>query len=333
MRRRLVVVIGVLVAVLLAWVTTAGAVATYVRIGGTDRFDTAVVVANQLLTPPVTTVYVASGDNFPDALTAGAAAAHVGGPVLLTHGTTLPDGTKNEIVALKPTNVVIVGGPAAVSDAVKAAIAAAVPTATVVRIGASVGTRYDTAVALSKQSFSPNVPILFVANGLTFPDSLAGSAAAGTLGGPVLLAPPSGPVSQSFVDEIGRLHPKKLVLLGGYNGITQLQGTYIGSYASSATVSRESGDDRYGTAVAVSQASFSPGVASVFLTSGETFPDGLAAGAIAGGRHVPLLLTRKDCLPQAVADEISRLNPAQVYVVGGTGSVAYPLDVPPPICT
>ena len=191
----------------------------------------------------------------------------------------------------------IVGGPATVSDAVKAAIAAAVPTATVIRVGASVGTRYDTAVALSKQSFSPNVPIVYVASGETFPDSLAGSAAAGTrrrAGAPRTVP---GPLSQSFVDELARLHSKKVILLGGYGSISQLQGTYIGSNAGTATVTRVSGADRYGTAVAVSKDAFGPGVASVFLTSGETFPDGLAAGAIAGGRHVPLLLTHKDCLP------------------------------------
>ena len=337
MRRRLVLAIGVVLAATLGLVTTAGAVAQYVRIGGTDRFDTAVALANQMLTPPAATVYVASGDNFPDALAASAAAAHVGGPVLLTHATTLPDGTKNEIIALKPSKVVVVGGPGAVSDAVKTAISdaakSAVPSATVVRVGADVGTRYDTAAALSSSAFDPNVPVVYVASGETFPDSLSGSAAAGTLGGPVLLVPPSGPLPSSFANELSRLHPNKVVLLGGFGAISQTQGAYIGSNAGTATVSRLSGDDRYGTSVAISKATFSPGVASVFLTSGENYPDGLAAGAIAGGRHVPLLVTHKDCLPKAVADEITRLDPSQVYVVGGTGSVAYALDSPPPICS
>ena len=337
MRRRFLIAIAVVLAATLGWVTTAGAVVQYVHVQGTDRFDTAVVLANQMLNPPVPTVYVASGDNFPDALAAGAAAAHVGGPVLLTHANALPDGTKNELIALKASKVVIVGGTSTVSDAVKNAISdaakSAVPNATISRIGASVGTRYDTAAALSQSAFPADVPVVYVASGETFPDSLAGSAAAGALGGPVLLAPPTGPLPKSFADELARLHPAKVVLLGGYDTISQLQGTYIGSASGTATVTRVKGDDRYATAVAVSKDAFTPGVTSVFLTSGDTYPDGLAAGAIAGGRKVPLLLTKKTCLPQSVADELTRLDPSQVYVVGGTSSVAYSVDSPPPTCS
>jgi putative cell wall-binding protein len=47
---------------------------------------------------------------------------------------------------------------------------------------------------------------------------------------------------------------------------------------------------------------------------------------------VPVLLTRKSCLPQHVADEIATLDPSQVYVIGGTNAVSYSLDDAPPIC-
>jgi putative cell wall-binding protein len=333
MRRRFLLVIGVVLAVAVGGTTAAGAVVTYVRVQGTDRYDTAVVLANQFVTSPSATVYVASGETFPDALAASAAAAHVGAPVLLTHPGSLPTGTHDELVALKPTTVVIVGGTAAVSDAVKTAIKTAVPDASVLRVGtSSVGTRYDTAAALSQSAFGTDVPVAYIASGETFPDALSGAAAAGTLGGPVLLVQPTGAESQSFVNELQRLHPARIVLLGGYNAISLQQEAYIQSQVA-VTVTRISGNDRYETSVAVSADAFDPGVPSVFLTTGENYPDGLAAGAIAGAAHVPVLLTHKTCLPQSVADEITRLDPAQVYVIGGTGAIAYPVDSPPPICS
>jgi putative cell wall-binding protein len=333
MRRRFLVATAVVLATTVAGMSAADALVQYVRVQGTDRFDTAVALAHQFVTSPSATVYVATGDAFPDALAASAAAAHVNAPVLLTHPGSLPDGTRAELSELAPTKVVVVGGPNAVSDTVKAAIQAAVPAATVSRVGASVGTRYDTAAALSLSVFSPEVPVAYVASGETFPDALSGSAAAGTLGGPVLLVQPSGPESQSFVDELQRLKPAKVVLLGGYSAITQIQGTYIQQQMGTTPVERVSGADRYETSVAVSVGAFSPDVPFLFLTTGENFPDGLAAGAIAGAKHVPVLLTRKTCVTQKVADEITRLNPAQVYVIGGTAAVSYSLDSPPPICS
>jgi putative cell wall-binding protein len=59
----------------------------------------------------------------------------------------------------------------------------------------------------------------------------------------------------------------------------------------------------------------------VFLVTGEAFADGLAAGAVAGARDVPVLLTRKACMPTVIAMELTRLNPGQVYILGGTDVV------------
>jgi putative cell wall-binding protein len=75
--------------------------------------------------------------------------------------------------------------------------------------------RYDTAVAVSKATYpSAGVPVAYVANGLTFPDALAGAAAAGKLGGPVLLTPAKG-LTSSVKNELARLKPQRIVVLGG----------------------------------------------------------------------------------------------------------------------
>jgi putative cell wall-binding protein len=60
----------------------------------------------------------------------------------------------------------------------------------------------------------------------------------------------------------------------------------------------------------------------VYLATGLVFPDSLAAGPVAGRAPGPVLLTGPTALPPQVAAELRRLNPAQVIIVGGPGSVS-----------
>lgn len=90
----------------------------------------------------------------------------------------------------------------------------------------------------------------------------------------------------------------------------------------SPPTSRVEGADRYATAAAASARFFRPGVDVVYLASGETFPDALAAGPLAAHDGAPLLLTARDQLPRATRDELRRLAPDQVVVVGGEVAVS-----------
>jgi putative cell wall-binding protein len=55
--------------------------------------------------------------------------------------------------------------------------------------------------------------------------------------------------------------------------------------------------------------------------TGRDFPDALAAGAAAAKGTGPVLLVDGDRIPQAIADELSRLRPGAITVVGGTAAV------------
>lgn len=69
----------------------------------------------QDVTVNVSTVIVASTENYPDALAASAAASKVGAPVLLTENDTLSQDMTDTIDAFNPDEVVLVGGPAVLS--------------------------------------------------------------------------------------------------------------------------------------------------------------------------------------------------------------------------
>ena len=66
------------------------------------------------------------------------------------------------------------------------------------------------------------------------------------------------------------------------------------------------GPDRYATSALLSASVFPANVPFVFVVTGANFPDGLAAGAVGGGRDAPVLLTMKDCMPQTVSAELAR---------------------------
>ncbi|NYF09841.1 YVTN family beta-propeller protein [Leifsonia sp. AK011] len=87
------------------------------------------------------------------------------------------------------------------------------------------------------------------------------------------------------------------------------------------TSERVAGADRYATAVRASEAAFEPGVETVYIATGLNYPDALAAGAVAAKSASPILLTRPDALPTVVANELTRLDPDNIVVLGGTGTV------------
>lgn len=85
---------------------------------------------------------------------------------------------------------------------------------------------------------------------------------------------------------------------------------------------RMAGTDRYSTSQAISKNNFSQRGQAVFLATGSTFPDALAAGPAAGLQGAPVLLTAPNGLSAAAAQELDRLRPTTVYVMGGTGAVS-----------
>ena len=85
---------------------------------------------------------------------------------------------------------------------------------------------------------------------------------------------------------------------------------------------RLGGADRYATAVAVSRSIAPSGTREVVLATGGAFPDALAAGPLAAKLAGVLLITSSTKLPPAVRDELARLKPRRITVVGGAGAVS-----------
>ncbi|WP_136707377.1 cell wall-binding repeat-containing protein [Agromyces sp. H66] len=183
--------------------------------------------------------------------------------------------------------------------------------------------RYETAVELSKYAFPGDgpvgVPVAYLATGANYPDALA--AAAATQGaGPVLLVP--GPsIPQEVLDELERLAPAKLEIVGG-RAIVSDAVMEAASVAAGVTAERRAGDDRYETAAELSKHTFDEGVPVAYVATGANFPDALAAGAAGAQLGGPVLLTPGTALSPATKEEIERLKPQRIVIVGGSGVIS-----------
>ena len=288
------------------------------RLAGVDRYGTAVAVSANLLQPGVGTMIVANGEGFADALGGTAAAGHLGGSLLLTTPTALPASVGTELARVGPAKIIVLGGTAAVSDAVLAAIQAKVPSAEVTRIGGV--DRYATAADLSQAVYPDGASTVFIASGAAYPDGLAGGAQAARLGAPLLLSDPLK-LSPATLAELKRLAPTTVYLLGGTASLSNAVATAVGAAVPAATVTRLGGADRYATSVAISGLQ-DPGVPVVYVAAGTNFPDGLSGAAAAGELGGPLLLTMPGGLPTSVGTELARLKPRRVVVLGGSGAVS-----------
>lgn len=288
----------------------AGAVERVDRIAGVDRYTTAVEVS-RYYGPGVPIVFLATGENFPDALAAGPAAIVAGGPVLLTGRDSLPEPVHGALDRLDPINVVVLGGPNVISDNVLLQ-AQNYASGTARRVSGA--DRFETAAAIAA-NFPTPAPVVYVANGLNFPDALAAGPTAGALDGPLLLVQPDG-IPPSTAAQLDRLDPRVIVIVGGTSSVSAEVEQQLFAYG---PVTRHSGADRYATAAAVSAGSYVAPVSTVFLATGSNFPDALAGGALAGLTVAPVLLVRQDCIPQVVMNEIQRLQPRQVVLLGGEG--------------
>lgn len=183
--------------------------AEVIRLSGDSRFETAAAIARFFATDaPV--AFVATGRGFADALAGGAAAAHIGAPILLTDRDTLPEATADALRELGVGEIIVLGGDAAVSPAVFNSLRAIVPN---VRRIAGVD-RFSTATAIAADAFPPTLTSTYLATGGNFPDALAGASAAGMAGSPLMLTQqncvPSG--VRALIEE---RDPEVLVLLGG----------------------------------------------------------------------------------------------------------------------
>ena len=185
------------------------------------------------------------------------------------------------------------------------------------------GTRYGTAAAVA-ETFGTDVPVVYVALGQDFPDAVSGAARAGLEQGPVLLTR-TGSLPPVTASALAGLNPARIVVLGGSEAVSDEVLTVLEDYTDGA-VTRVAGTNRYGTSAQIA-ALYPDDTSTVFVATGEEFPDALTGGPIAVGSSAPVLLTRPDSLPDSTIAQLERLTPERIVILGGTLAVSAQVQV------
>lgn len=288
------------------------------RIAGADRYDQS-VKASKAGGDSSSIVFLASGEKFADALSASAIAGGWEAPLLLTPAAAAPPEVLAEIDRLGAETVVVVGGPASVSQHVLDQLATVVTPAGVHRIGGA--DRYEVSRNLITDPLNDILGLrdIYVAAGGNFPDALSAAPAAALINSAVLLVDGSETAltlaeKQLLTDlSVTRVH-----IVGGPLSVSAALQADLGK---SFITDRADGADRYEASKALIDSAF-PTADVVYLASGEVFPDALSGGALAGEMHAPLAITGKTCINRSTAMTIGRLAPSTIVLLGGTATLA-----------
>lgn len=297
------------------------------RLSGPSRFETAVAVSEAFFEPNAPgdvrtpAVFITNGYNFPDALSAGPAAALLGAPILLVTPTSVPAAVIDEIERIDPPTIYILGGPPAVSEGVADQLAAY---GDVVRISGP--DRYSTSRAIAEEFFTgEDIYTAYFATGLNFPDALAAGPAAANEFGPVILHNGlAGAVDAGTAGLIADLDIERIVIAGSSVVVTTALERSLFAQPSVDEIARRAGVNRYDTGKKINGGDGAYGIAGsfdvadhVFLATGVGFPDALAGSSVAGALDAPIYLVQPNCVPVAVIEELLRLQPKYIWLLGG----------------
>ncbi|MFF1572925.1 cell wall-binding repeat-containing protein [Leifsonia sp. NPDC058292] len=289
------------------------------RLSGVDRFGTAAAISQAFFgqTHP-DVVYIANGLSYPDALSASAAAAWEGGPLLLVTPTSVPTSVVSELQRMQPSRIVVVGGTGAVSDTVLNSLKQFA--GEVDRVSGI--DRYATSLAISKYAFPPSRNSVFLATGANYPDALVAGSAAGYQGSPLILVKgTAATLDDATKTEIERLTPLRNYIVGGTGSVSAGVQNSVEQLPGATTVLRLGGIDRYHTAQAVNGEVF-PFADTAYMANGLGFADALAVSAVAGVNGAPLLLSTYACMPYDEEVQSADMGVSTYWTVGGTAALS-----------
>lgn len=283
-----------------------------IRFAGLERVETSILVADGLKkswsVEKFKNIIVASGSDYPDALTGSYLAKVKEAPVILVRMDKDTELMAKEYIddnLQKGGTVYILGGVGAVSERFEKSIGKQ----NVKRLYGD--NRYQTNLAILDEAEINSEEIL-ICSGKDYADSLSASA----VGKTIML------VGDNFTGEQSKylkgLDTNQIYIVGGIGAVNKNIENNSKKYAN---VARVYGDNRYTTSVAVAKKFFKKKCENIVLARAYDFPDGLSGGPLAMAIGSPLLLVEnigyRDTAEYAGKAEVNR-----VAVLGGPSLIS-----------
>ena len=285
------------------------------RISGSNRFSTAVEVS-KMNYKKSETVILANSEKATDILTTSPLAESLECPVLYTKDNAIPEETISEMERLGVKRVIVIGGKKSVSDSVFKELSSKYE---LNRVAGS--DRFDTANKIAKEVVkrSSEKKKAIMVSSESYVDALTISSLATKENIPIVITN-SKNLSEKTEEFLKNNEIKEIVYVGGNNSIsnevqkeTEKKGI--------KTVARYAGKDRYETATIISNNVRPDSDFSVYV-NGENLSDAITANSLCANLKSPILLVKKDTIPDPVKKTMDGKARFNRIIVGGENSVS-----------
>lgn len=285
------------------------------RISGSNRFSTAVEVS-KMNYKKSETVILANSEKATDILTTSPLAESLECPVLYTKDNAIPEETISEMERLGVKRVIVIGGKKSVSDSVFKELSSKYE---LNRVAGS--DRFDTANKIAKEVVkrSSEKKKAIMVSSESYADALTISSLATKENIPIVITN-SKNLSEKTEEFLKNNEIKEIVYVGGNNSIsnevqkeTEKKGI--------KTVARYAGKDRYETATIISNNVRPDSDFSVYV-NGENLSDAITANSLCANLKSPILLVKKDTIPDPVKKTMDGKARFNRIIVGGENSIS-----------
>ncbi|WP_186430447.1 cell wall-binding repeat-containing protein [Clostridium sp. BSD9I1] len=279
------------------------------RFSGADRYVTSGVIALSGWTQSSYAV-LASGENFPDAISAAPLAKKYDAPILLSKTNSIPEETLDAIQKLKVKNIIIIGGTGSISSKVEKQLTTS--GLAVTRIFGQ--DRYETCIKIAEQLGDTDE--IAVVTGENFPDALSISPIAIKKNMPIIL------VNHNKIPSVVKnyINSHKLTTTYVIGSGTSLDNEVLKGLSNTELIT---GSDKYEINFNIIDKFKSDlDLSATYVASGENFPDALSGSILAGKDSNPLLLVGKDSSSQKDYFNSNAANISNINILGGTGVIS-----------
>lgn len=304
-----------------------------IAIEGANRYGTAAAAALEAYPEGADGVIIATGVNYPDALSVAGLAGMLDYPILLTDTNALSPETEDAIVALDPEQIITVGGTGAVSAAVQYNLGYLVGYKNLERLSGA--DRYATAQAIyeygkevsaldPEDDIEPWSDTAIFATGNGYADALAISPYSASSVSPIFLLGQGG-IDEATLQTIEDDEFASALIAGGAGVVSEGTESALKTVLGDDGVIRLSGDDRYATSIAIADwLTTNAGVSwnGVGIATGANFPDALVGSALLGKNNTVLLLVHPNNTAAIDTLAANKSDIHKVYFLGGTGAIS-----------
>jgi Putative cell wall-binding domain len=282
---------------------------TVKRISGNDRYSTSIAISKEGWDHSDYAI-LTSGENYPDALSAAPLAKKYNCPIILTSKYSLSDDITAELKRLSVKEVLVLGGSGVISNNIDIQLSSIN-----IKVTRIAGTdRYETSSKIA-ENLGTNDEI-FIASGEDFADALSAAPIASIKNIPVLLSPKDN-LNKNIANFINGKSIYKSYVVGATNSLSENVLNSVANFNGE----RIDGTDKYDRNINVinkfkDQINFN----TIFIASGNDFPDSLSGCALASKTNSPVILVNNNNIDK-VKNLIKDKDIKNIVILGGEGAV------------